>query len=73
MKNAQKITIWLLPLIVIGGHGFFVWDDITEHKLHVTKYHLHSKVMLTGTLFLIVVGALLFCLFEAAGTSPLVA
>lgn len=57
-----NITIGLL--IAIGGLGFFVWDDITEHKWHVTKYHLHSKIMITGTLVLIVGGALLFYLFE---------
>jgi trk system potassium uptake protein TrkH len=59
------VVVPVMLLIVIGGLGFFVWDDITEHTWHVTKYHLHSKIMITGTLVLIVGGAILFYIFEA--------
>ncbi len=63
---AVNITIALL--IAIGGLGFFVWDDITVYKWHVKKYHLHSKIILTGTFVLIVGGALLFYFLEAGYT-----
>jgi trk system potassium uptake protein TrkH len=59
------VSITIMALIVIGGLGFFVWDDITENKHHITRYHLHSKLMLTGTAVLLVGGALLFFFFEA--------
>ncbi|NLO49177.1 MAG: Trk family potassium uptake protein, partial [Clostridiales bacterium] len=62
------VNITIAMLIIIGGLGFFVWDDITEYKWHVAKYHLHSKIILTGTLVLIVGGALLFYVLEAGHT-----
>lgn len=58
------INITLMTLIVIGGIGFVVWDDITKQKWHFQKYMLHTKIVLTFTLVLIIGGALLFYLFE---------
>ncbi len=58
------VNITVMVLIVVGGLGFFVWDDVTRNKHHFTKYHLHSKLMITATGLLIVVGAILFFLFE---------
>lgn len=62
------IIITIMSLIAIGGLGFFVWDDITEKKLHFRKYHLHSKIILSGTFVLIFGGALLFYFLEAGYT-----
>jgi trk system potassium uptake protein TrkH len=62
------VIIPVMMLIVIGGLGFFVWDDITENKWRISKYHLHSKVMITGTFVLIIGGAILFNLLEADHT-----
>lgn len=62
------VLITVMVLIVAGGLGFFVWDDMTVKKWHVTKYHLHSKMMLIGTLFLIFSGAVLFYFFESNET-----
>jgi trk system potassium uptake protein TrkH len=62
------VIIPVMALIVIGGLGFFVWDDITENKWRISKYHLHSKVMITGTFVLIIGGAILFNLLEADHT-----
>ncbi len=63
---AVIVTIGML--ILIGGLGFFVWDDITQNKWHISRYHLHSKIMLAGTLVLVVGGAVLFYIFEAGHT-----
>ncbi len=62
------VNITVMILIIVGGLGFFVWDDVTRNKHHFTKYHLHSKMMLTATGFLIVIGALLFFLLEKGHT-----
>jgi trk system potassium uptake protein TrkH len=35
-------------LIIFGGLGFFVWDDISGKKLRISKYHLHTKLMLSA-------------------------
>lgn len=60
---------WLVPsvvglLIVIGGLGFFVWEDIVKYKFKLKKYSLQSKVVLTTTISLILVGAFYFYFFE---------
>ena len=54
------VNITVMILIVVGGLGFFVWDDLTQNKLQFTKYHLHTKIMIMATGVLIIVGAVLF-------------
>lgn len=66
--NDAVVSMTIMVLVIIGGLGFFVWDDITEKKWHVTKYHLHSKIMISGTLVLIIGGAVLFYFLEADHT-----
>ena len=62
------VNITVMVLIVIGGLGFFIWDDVTQNKHHFSKYHLHSKLMITATGVLIVGGAILFYVFEKSHT-----
>ena len=62
------INIVIMFLIIIGGIGFFVWNDVAIHKFHVTRYRLHTKIVLTTTAILIVSGAILLYLFEADRT-----
>lgn len=54
----------VMALIVIGGLGFFVWEDILCHKWQFKKYALHTKMVVTITGLLIVGGAGLFYLLE---------
>lgn len=61
------ISLTISMLIVIGGIGFVVWDDIAKNKWRFREYSLHSKIVLTVTGMLIGVGWLLFYLFEARG------
>lgn len=63
--NDPFVIVTIGLLIAIGGIGFFVWDDISEKKLQFRRYHLHSKLMLIGTLALIVIGAVLFYFLES--------
>lgn len=58
------INVTIMSLIVIGGIGFIVWDDISKHGLYFKKYMLHTKIVLSTTAFLIFGGALLFYIFE---------
>lgn len=58
------VNVTIMSLIVIGGIGFFVWNDIYAKKWHVKTYKLHTKIVLTTTAFLIVMGAVLFYIFE---------
>lgn len=68
------VNLVIMLLIIIGGIGFIVWDDISKHKWHVKKYMLHTKIVLTTTMVLLLGGALLFYMFEQdhllAGMSP---
>lgn len=54
-------------LIVIGGIGFFVWDDVHDKKWHFSRYRLHTKIVLVTTALLLVIPTLLFWLFERGG------
>ena len=58
------LNIPLMLLIVIGGIGFLVWEDILEKKWHFKRYSFHTKLVMTTTLILIFGGAILFYLFE---------
>lgn len=58
------ILITVMVLIVTGGIGFIVWNDIIVHKTHFRRYPLHSKIMISFTGFLILGGAIMFFLME---------
>ncbi|MCC8027743.1 MAG: TrkH family potassium uptake protein [Clostridium sp.] len=51
-------------LIVVGGIGFIVWDDIAKKKLDVRHYMLHTKIVLVTTGIMLAGGTLLFYLME---------
>lgn len=58
------INVVIMALILTGGIGFIVWDDISNHKWDVKKYMLHTKIVLSMTIILVLGGALCFYLFE---------
>ena len=58
------VSLTVLGLIVVGGIGFIVWDDLIRHGLRVSHYKLHSKVVLSVTLALIVLSTALFFFLE---------
>lgn len=57
----------IMALIIIGGIGFLVWDDITKFGWRVKRYSLTSKVVLSFSAILVLGGALLMYLTEYAG------
>ena len=62
------VNMVIMALIVIGGVGFVVWDDMLTHKWKIRRYHLHSKIVLFMTGLLIFGGAILFLLIERNAT-----
>lgn len=62
------VLLTIMVLIIIGGIGFFVWDDLINHKREYRKYKLHTKIVLTVTSVLIISGTVLFYLFERTNT-----
>ena len=63
------VSLTIAALIVFGGLGFVVWDDIIQHKHHFKEYRLHTKIVLSATVILILSGALMFFLFEMNGAA----
>ena len=61
------VNITLVLLILIGGLGFVVWDDMTIHGFNFKKYNLHTKLVLTGALTFTVLGTIFFYIFENHG------
>ena len=53
-------------LIVLGGLGFLVWQDVAAHRWHVNRYRLQSKLVLSTTALLLVGGGLFYGLYEFA-------
>lgn len=63
--SAQPIiSITIMSLIVVGGIGFLVWEDICKNKWRIKKYRMQSKVVLLVTAILICLPTLYFFFFE---------
>ena len=51
-------------LIIIGGIGFIVWDDLYRKRWDFRHYLLHTKIVLVTTAVLLAGGTILFYLME---------
>ena len=58
------VSLTICALILVGGSGFLVWDDLARNKLRWRRYRLQTKVVLTMNLILTLGGGLLFFLLE---------
>lgn len=67
-------NVVLMALVICGGLGFLVWDDLLTHGYHLRRWRLHSKIVVFSTGLLFVGGAAAFYVLEGnhafAGTSP---
>ena len=54
------INIVIMLLIIVGGIGFVTWDDIYINKWKIKRYRMQSKVILTTTVWLILLPAIFF-------------
>ncbi len=61
------VNLVLCALILIGGIGFIVWEDLLENRWHWKKYSLQTKIVLTATTALTVAGTVLFLISEQNG------
>ncbi len=53
------LNLVTMGLIVFGGIGFLVIQEMRKNRFHWKKYSMHAKVVLSTSLVLTVVGALL--------------
>ena len=69
------VNVVVIFLILTGGIGFVVWDDLMRNKWHFKKYLLHTKIVLTVTIGLTVITTILYLIIEnqgvLAGLNPL--
>lgn len=62
--NDIIVNLTICSLIITGGLGFLVWDDLIAHKLDYKSYSLHTKIVLSASAVLIFSGFFLFFVFE---------
>lgn len=57
------VCITIMTLIVVGGLGFFVWEEVV--RVHSwKKFSVYTKLVLVTTAVLLVGGAAAFCVLE---------
>lgn len=64
------VNVTIMALIVTGGIGFMTWDDVKTNGLHMRKYRMQTKVVLTATAMLIALPALYFFFLKFDRVSP---
>lgn len=57
------VLLTLGALVVVGGLGFLVWQDIAEHR-SFRQFSVYTRLVLVTTLGLILAGWVLMCLLE---------
>lgn len=67
-RDDPLVCLTLCALIIIGGIGFLVWEDVYRNGTHFKRYHLHTKISLVSTAILLCTGTVLFFIFERNAT-----
>ncbi len=62
------INLTICSLILLGGLGFFVWDDLVENHFHFRRLQLHTRVVLVILPVIVLVPAALFFVFESGAS-----
>ena len=57
----------IIILIITGGIGFLVWEDINVNRLNIKKYRMQSKVVLSVTAVLLILPFIYFYFYEFRG------
>ena len=60
------VVLTVSALIIIGGLGFIVWDDLINTRFRIKDLKLHSKLVMVMTATLIAVPVVLFLIFESS-------
>lgn len=58
------VNLVVMSLIIIGGSGFIVWDDLSKNRLHFRRCLLQTKLVLIVTGALVFGGAAAFYVLE---------
>ncbi|WP_075718742.1 TrkH family potassium uptake protein [Roseburia sp. 499] len=58
------VNIVIMALIIVGGIGFWVWNEIVKHKFRFRDYSLHAKLVLVTTGILLLAGTIGYYILE---------
>ncbi len=61
------VILTIASLIIIGGIGFVVWDDLISSRFRFHKLRLHTKTVLVSTVILLLLGTIAFAFLEHDG------
>jgi trk system potassium uptake protein TrkH len=63
--NTNPVVVsCVMLLLTIGGMGVLVWLNIINHGWQVSKWSLHTKIVMLTSALLLVLGSLLVFVFE---------
>lgn len=62
------VGLTLAALIILGGIGFLVWNDILKFRWQFHRYSLHAKLILITTSLLLLAGTIGYYIFESGYT-----
>ncbi len=68
VNNDAVILLTVSLLIIFGGLGFIVWEDMKRNRFRFQKFTPHTKLTLITTAILLGVSAVLFFFFEYNAT-----
>ena len=63
-ESSILLNVTIMLLIIYGGIGFAVWEDLIKMKFNFKKYKLQSKLVIVTTFLLIIIPAAYFYFFE---------
>ena len=66
-QSDPVVLLTLGALVIVGGLGFLVWQDLAEHRAF-HKCSVYTRLVLVTTLGLLVIGWAVICLLE--GNNP---
>lgn len=58
------VNLTICGLILSGGLGFIVWNDLVEQRGRVRRFSLHTRIVLTVTILVTLLGWALFFVLE---------
>ena len=58
------VNITIMLLIIIGGLGFFVWEDLYLHHFRLVRCRLHTKIVLLISILLLTIPSLMIFFFD---------
>ena len=64
LAGEPLVNLVIMVLIICGGLGFLVWDDLLTHGRDFRRWRLHSKIVTVFTLAIFLGGGAAFFLLE---------